>query len=113
MTAESATWRELLRLAEQQQRSTPPRSRSAQRTPCLRPIPAISVLIRRLTGSSIIHCMPIPRTIFGDERVAKAKSDAAPHSGGLRDEASLINWPRATRLKMTVFRQLFEEFLIA
>jgi 4-alpha-glucanotransferase len=51
-------------------------------------------------------------TIFGDERVAKAKRAAAPHNDGLRDEASLINWPRATRLKMAVFRRLFEEFLM-
>jgi 4-alpha-glucanotransferase len=51
-------------------------------------------------------------TIFGDERVAKAKSDEAHHNGGVRDEASLINWPRATRLKMAVFRRLFEEFLV-
>ena len=51
-------------------------------------------------------------TIFGDARVAKAEDDAAAHNGGVRDEASLINWPRATRLKMAVFRQLFEEFLV-
>jgi 4-alpha-glucanotransferase len=50
-------------------------------------------------------------TIFGDERVAKAKTDAARRKSGLQDEASLINWPRATRLKMAVFRRLFEEFL--
>jgi 4-alpha-glucanotransferase len=50
--------------------------------------------------------------IFGDERVTKAKSDAPPHNGGVRGEAGLIDWPRATHLKMTVFRRLFEEFLI-
>jgi 4-alpha-glucanotransferase len=50
--------------------------------------------------------------IFGDKRFAKAKSDAVPHNSSVRNETTLIDWPRATRLKMTVFRRLFEEFLI-
>ena len=112
MTAESVTWRELLRLAEQQQHSTPPRSHSVQRMPCLRPIPDH---FSPYSPSNRIFYNPLhadAATIFGDARVAKAKSDAARHNGGVRDEASLINWPRATRLKMAVFRRLFEEFLV-
>ena len=50
-------------------------------------------------------------TIFGEGRVAKAQSAAAANDSSTQDEASLIDWPRASRMKMAMFRRLFEEFV--
>ena len=48
-------------------------------------------------------------TIFGEGRVAKAQSAAAANDSSTQDEASLIDWPRASRMKMAMFRRLFED----
>jgi 4-alpha-glucanotransferase len=48
-------------------------------------------------------------TIFGEGRVAKAQSAAAANDSSTQDEASLIDWPRGSRIKMAMFRRLFEE----
>jgi 4-alpha-glucanotransferase len=49
--------------------------------------------------------------LFGEERVAQARNEAAAHDESAEQEAHLINWPQASRLKMATFRLLFEGFL--
>jgi 4-alpha-glucanotransferase len=53
--------------------------------------------------------------VFGEERAAKARSEAAAQFGvqaGTNRETDLIDWPRASRLKMAMFRRLFEQCLV-
>jgi 4-alpha-glucanotransferase len=60
--------------------------------------------------------------VFGEERVATARSEAAAQVGvqagaqvgaqvGANQETDLIDWPRASHLKMAMFRRLFEQCL--
>lgn len=49
--------------------------------------------------------------VFGETRVAKARADAGMDAQCSDLEASaLIDWPRSTRVKMAIFRRLFEDF---
>jgi 4-alpha-glucanotransferase len=48
-------------------------------------------------------------TLFGDERVARARREAAAR-GDAPEASRLIDWPRASRIKMAMFGRLFEEF---
>jgi 4-alpha-glucanotransferase len=47
--------------------------------------------------------------IFGEARVAKARSDAQVETVDL-EASALIDWPRCSRRKMSLFRQLFDVF---
>jgi 4-alpha-glucanotransferase len=51
--------------------------------------------------------------VFGDERVASARNEAAVRESGTDEDTHLIDWPRASRFKTTMFRALFERFLSA
>jgi 4-alpha-glucanotransferase len=46
--------------------------------------------------------------VFGEKRVAKARSEAAAQFGA-DVESHLIDWPRASRVKLAMFRRLFEQ----
>jgi 4-alpha-glucanotransferase len=53
-----------------------------------------------------------PKPLFGNDRVAKALT----HSGALaesdkRAECSLIDWPKASAVKLRMFRRLLDDFL--
>jgi 4-alpha-glucanotransferase len=49
--------------------------------------------------------------IFGEAKVAKARSEAANGTTNTPEELPLIDWRRSSRMKMAVFRHLFEDFL--
>jgi 4-alpha-glucanotransferase len=48
--------------------------------------------------------------IFGEAKVAKARSEAANSKTSTHEELPLIDWRRSSRIKMAVFRHLFEDF---
>ena len=48
--------------------------------------------------------------IFGEAKIAKARSEAADNGTNTHKELSLIDWRRSSRKKMAVFRHLFEDF---
>jgi 4-alpha-glucanotransferase len=54
-----------------------------------------------------------PRVLFGEERVKQAlsRTNAAADLAQLEHE-DLIDWPRSTQLKMTLFREIFEDFCL-
>jgi 4-alpha-glucanotransferase len=54
-----------------------------------------------------------PRIVFGDIRVQKAAAEAGIAARALElEQSALIDWPQSARVKMSVFRSLFENFRI-
>jgi 4-alpha-glucanotransferase len=52
------------------------------------------------------------RPLFSDDRVRKASANAENAAGGKRlADCALIDWPRASALKLRMFRCLFDDFL--
>jgi len=52
-----------------------------------------------------------PRALFGDERVRKALADAGvPAESDNLSDCSLINWPKASAIKLGLLRCLFDDF---
>lgn len=51
-----------------------------------------------------------PAAIFNQATLAKARTDLPPEAEAMED-VTLIDWPRSSRLKMTVFRRLYDDFL--
>jgi 4-alpha-glucanotransferase len=52
-----------------------------------------------------------PRIVFGEGRVEKAVADAGVAALAQElEQSALIDWPRAARVKMSMFRSLFENF---
>ena len=48
--------------------------------------------------------------IFGEAKIAKARSEVADNGTNTHKEPSLIDWRQSSRKKMAVFRHLFEDF---
>jgi 4-alpha-glucanotransferase len=49
--------------------------------------------------------------VFGEALVAKSRSDAgASREASDLEESTLIDWPRSGRIKMRIFRRLFDDF---
>jgi 4-alpha-glucanotransferase len=48
--------------------------------------------------------------IFGELKVAKARAGAADGKINTHEELPLIDWQRSSRIKMAVFRRLFDDF---
>jgi 4-alpha-glucanotransferase len=64
--------------------------------------------------SNRMFCNPLhadATAVFGEERVARARNEAAPQENGAEQDHHLIDWPRSSRLKMAMFRRLFDQFL--
>jgi 4-alpha-glucanotransferase len=51
-----------------------------------------------------------PAAIFSQVTLSKARADSAQEATTVED-AALIDWPRSSQLKMTMFRRLFDDFL--
>jgi 4-alpha-glucanotransferase len=52
-----------------------------------------------------------PRPLFGEARVGKAAGDAGVGSTAAElERETLVDWPRAARMKMAVLRRLFDDF---
>ena len=66
------------------------RSRSARRTACSPPIPAITAPIRRRAGCFSIRCYADPALVFGAARRGRAAHDRTRRTHG-----ALIDWPAA------------------
>jgi 4-alpha-glucanotransferase len=64
--------------------------------------------------SNRMFCNPLhadATAVFGEERVARARNEAAPQENDAEQDHHPIDWPRSSRLKMAMFRRLFDQFL--
>ena len=50
--------------------------------------------------------------VFGEEPVAKARSKAAGGETNVLEDAPFIDWRRSSRIKMAIFRRLFDDFSV-